>query len=110
MYVCDTSQHKPEKRVLGCIHSMILQDCALPRGAKEVNNSGVGPGHGLGHPLVGQLPAGVQIKHLQVTVLSNSDGHIGLLLVEGSAVHGYAGLIRLQGDEGHMSFFVCFPP
>ena len=39
----------------------------------------VGPGHGLGHPLVGQLPPLLQVKHLQVAVLTHRHSYVRLL-------------------------------
>ena len=45
MYVGDAAQHEPGRPV-------------------EVDDGGVGPGHGLGNPLIGQLSSTVQIKHL----------------------------------------------
>ena len=44
-YVGDAAQHEPGRPV-------------------EVDDGGVGPGHGLGNPLIGQLSSTVQIKHL----------------------------------------------
>ena len=45
VYVGDAAQHEPGRPV-------------------EVDDGGVGPGHGLGNPLIGQLSSTVQIKHL----------------------------------------------
>ena len=45
LYVGDAAQHEPGRPV-------------------EVDDGGVGPGHGLGNSLIGQLSSTVQIKHL----------------------------------------------
>ena len=38
------------------------------------------------------------VAHLEVSVLSDSHGHIGLLLVEAGAVHGDARLVSLKKE------------
>ena len=87
----------------------MLQASGLPGSAEEVDDGGVGPGHGLGHPLVGQLSPGVEVEHLEVAVLPDGHGHVGLLLVQGGAVHGYPRLVCLEGGY-HLALYVPFPP
>ena len=42
------------------------------------------------------------VAHLEVSVLANRHGHVGLLLVEAGAVHGDARLVRLEEE-----IFLC---
>ena len=38
------------------------------------------------------------VAHLEVSILANSHGHVGLLLVEAGAVHSDARLVRLEEE------------
>ena len=67
-----------------------------PCRAKEVDDRRVSPRHRLGHSLVCQFSAALQLKHLEVSILAHSHGHVRLLGVQTGPVHGYPGLIGLQ--------------
>jgi len=67
-----------------------------PCGSKEINDCCICARHWLWHSLVCQLATSVQVKHLQVAVLANSNGDVWFLLVKSRPIHCNARLVRLE--------------